>query len=330
VYATSDAMGDSNTTSISYDSYRRPVTFGLLSVVVPPSILCALLILGFSLTHWHAMVGKAVHHHAILLLTVLSFVYTISDLPFSMNYLRIGSHPYRSIPFCLWWYWFDYSLLASCLFLTATASVQRHILIFHAHWLQVGNNRLLLHYIPLITSIVYPHLFYVVIMFSYPCQVYYDPNEGWCAYPCYLDIIVPYHIDWFVNTVLPVLVIIMANVALVVRVMRSMSRIRQQRGSVWRRQKRLTLQLLAFSSLYIVVWFPTTTLAVIRNMFLASVYDDVPGIYYMYHLIYFVCPLQPLLCIFALPELRLFIDRQAKRLRRRTPVTAITAARSTT
>ena len=322
-------MSDSNATSISYDSYRRPVTFGLLSAVVPPSILCALLILGFTLSHWHAVVGKAVHHHAILLLTVLSFLFTVSDLPFSMNYLRIGSHPYRSIPFCLWWYWYDYSLLASCLFLTATASIQRHILIFHAHLLQVGRKRLLLHYIPLIISIGYPPVFFVFIMFLYPCELYYDPNDGWCAYPCYLDNIVPYYIDWFVNTVLPVLVIILANVALVIRVMRSMSRIRQQRISVWKRQKRLTLQLLAFSSLYIAVWFPTTTVAVLNKLFLPNLYTDVPAIYNIYHLGYFVCPLQPFLCIFALPELRHFIDRHTKRLGRGTPVNTITAIRST-
>ena len=322
-------MNESNTASISYDSYRRPVTFGLLSAVVPPSIVCALVILGFSLSHWHAMVGKSVHHHAILLLTVLSFVYTVSDLPFSMNYLRIGSHPYRSIPFCLWWYWYDYSILASCLFLTATASVQRHILIFHAHLLQVRNKRLLLHYIPLIISIAYPPLIFVVLMFFYPCQLYYEPNEGWCAYPCYLDNTVPFQVDWFINTILPVFIIIVANVALIIRVTCSMNRIRQQQRSVWKRQKRLTLQLLAFSSLYIVVFFPTTAVAIINRWFLPNLYTDVPTIYYIFHLSYFVCPLQPFLCIFALPELRHFIDRQAKRLRREIPRNTITVMGST-
>ena len=306
-------MEETNNTIISYDSYRRPVTFIILIPVAIPSILCSLLILGYFFSHWHVMITKALRHHAVFLLSIISFLYTSFDLPFSMNYFRLGQHPYRTIPFCLWWYWFDYTLLITSLFLTATASIQRHVLVFHSPWLHGRQRRLLLHYIPLIISVVYPPLFYVVFIFLYPCKVDFDVTTGWCAYPCYIDDPVLYNIDWLLNTILPVSLIVLANLALIIRVGHSMKRIRQQQTRVWQRQKKLTLQLLAFSSLYVVVWLPTTTFAILRALAFSNLYADTPNLYYINHLVYFVCPLQSFLCILALPELLNFVKRRVKR-----------------
>ena len=289
---------------------------------------CILVILAFSLSHWYIVITKSLHHHAVLLLIVLSFLYTSFDLPFSINYFRLGYHPYRSIPFCLWWYWLDYSLIAMSLFLTATASIQRHILIFHSQWLNVRRTRILLHYIPLIISLAYPALFYIVLMFLYPCEVYFDSSVGWCAYPCYLDNILLYNVDWLVNNILPVFTIALANLTLVIRVIRSMRKIRHSQSQTWKRQKRLTLQLFAFSFLYVIVFVPTCLLAIIRVLALPNLYVETPGLYYMYHMIYFVCPIQSFLCIFALPELMNFIKRLFRRLFRQSFVTPITSIRT--
>jgi hypothetical protein len=147
------------------------------------------------------MITKALHHHAIFLHTIISFLYTTFDIPFSINYFRLGFHSYRSIPFCLWWYWFDYSLLSTSLYLTATASIQRHMHTFNPQWLDTA-----------LYSIDYQStvsiLFYIIFMFLYPCTVYFDESEGWCAYPCYIDNTVLYKIDWVFNTILPVFIIV--------------------------------------------------------------------------------------------------------------------------
>jgi hypothetical protein len=322
-------MEETNDTIITYDSYREPVTFAVLLLVAIPAIICTLVILIFFFSHWHSMITKALHHHAIFLLIIISFLYTTFDLPFSLNYFRIGYHPYRSIPFCLWWYWFDYSLLAMSLFLTATASIQRHILIFNSQWLHVSKKRWLLHYIPLIISVVYPPLFYAIFMFLYPCTVYFDQSEGWCAYPCYIDNTVLFNIDWIFNTIFPVFIIVLANITLIIRVFRSMKRIRQQQTGAWKRQKILTLQLLAVSSLYIIVYLPTTILAILHVLAFPNLYNDIPNLYYIFHMIYFVCPLQSFLCICVLPELIGFIKRKGKRLLMRSHVVPATYVRPT-
>ena len=49
-------------------------------------------------------------------------------------------------------------------------------------------------------------------MFIYPCSVYFHENEGWCAYPCYIDNIVLYNIDWILNNIIPVFMIVIANI----------------------------------------------------------------------------------------------------------------------
>ena len=298
----------------TFDSYRQPWSFGALLTVGIPSIACSLLILSFFLANWYSMMKKALHHHTIFLLTVVSVLYTSFDLPFSLNYFRIGYHPYRSIPFCLWWYWFDYSLLGMSLFVTATTSVQRHILIFHSQWLSLGKRRLLLHYIPLLMSMTYPPSFYLIFMFLYQCEVYFDENDGWCAYPCYIDNDLLFKLDWLGNNILPVFVIVLANLALLIRVIRSMRRIRRRRAYVWERQKRLTLQLFAFSFLYVIVYTPTAVVALLHAFAFPDLYDNIPNLYYIYHMIYFVCPLQSFLCVLALPDLMQYLKHRFKKL----------------
>ena len=321
-------MDETNTITIDYYVYSQPITFTLLVIVGIPSLVCSLLILGFFFSHWPTMISKSLHHHAIFLLTVVSFLYTSFDLPFSINYFRIGQHPYRSIPFCIWWYWFDSSLLSMSLFLMATASVQRHVLIFNSQWLHVKRMRWAVHYIPLIISAVYPPAFYIIFMFLYPCEVYFDPTEGWCAYPCYMDNTILYNIDWLLNTVSPVFVIVLANFSLIIRVGRSMKRVRQQQNGAWKRQKRLTLQLFAFSSLYVGIWFPTAIVAILHALAFPNLYNDVPNLYEIYHLLYFVCPLQSCMCVPVLPELMNFIRRKGKRPLLRSLVTRTTTVRS--
>ena len=302
------------TTPIDYDVFRRPVQFVLLLIVGIPAIVSAILILIFIYLNWYSVMVKNLYHHATFLLLLVAFVYITLDLPFTLNYFRLGYHWYRSIPFCLWWYWFDYCLLAMNLCLTATASVQRHILIYNSLWLNATKNRWIIHYIPLIISIIYPLIFYTIFMFAYRCTVYFDYSDGWCAYPCYIDHAVLYNIDWICNTITPVLIIVLANVALIIRTFRSMKKVRQQHHRTWQRQKKLTLQLLAFSSVYVIIYLPTTTMAILRKLVFPNLYDERSKVYYIFHMIYFVAPLQIFMCIFAIPDLRTFIKRKVNQV----------------
>lgn len=272
------------TTAINYDMFRRPVTFVLLLILGIPAITCAICILIFIYVHWYLVMVKTLHHHATFLLLLVSFLYITFDLPLTLNYIRLGYHWYRSIPFCLWWYWFDYCLLTTNLFVTATASVQRHILIYNSLLLNVRKRRWTLHYIPLIISVIYPMIFYSIFMFAYYCTVYFNYSDGWCAYPCYIDHAILYNIDWICNTITPVLIIVFANVTLIFRTFRSMKKVRQQHQRTWERQKKLTLQLLSFSLIYVIVYLPTTIMAILRKLAFPNLYEERSKLYYVFHM----------------------------------------------
>ena len=322
-------MADVNETILNFDAYRQPWTFTVLLIVVILALVSTLSTTAFFFSHWKSMITKALCHHTVFLLTVTSFLYTAFDLPLSLNYFRIGYHPYRSIPFCIGWYWYDYSLLMISRCVVATASIQRHILVFRSQWLQTKRKRWILHYMPLIFSIVCPPIFYFVLMYFYSCTVYFDYAEGWCTYPCYIDNTILFNVDWFVSTILPVFLIVVANAALLIRVFQSTKRIRRQQAAGWKRQKRLTLQLFAYSSLYLLTWLPMTIVALLHVLVFPNLYNDIPNLYYIFHLSYFVLPLQSFLCIFALPELIDFIQRRARQLVIRSTVAPTTTLRPT-
>jgi hypothetical protein len=272
------------------------------------------------------MMTKALHNHVIFLLIIVSSLYVTLDLPLIINYYRRGYDNFRTPAFCFGWYWLDYTLVVMSLFLTATASIQRHILVFNAHWLRIRRKRWLLHYIPLIVCVVYPPFFYFIVVFFYPCITSFDDDSLSCPFPCYSeDYAIYYAIDWIPNTILPVVVIAIANITLIYRVIYSMRKRRQRRCRTWQKQKKLTLQLLAFSSLYIVGWSPSAIISIIETIFLPHLYTERPSLYYINNSSYFVCPLQPMICFLALPELMNFIKIK---LRQKLPVTTATQSMS--
>ncbi|CAF3367407.1 unnamed protein product [Rotaria sp. Silwood2] len=207
--------------------------------------------------------------------------------------------------------------------LTAIASIQRHILIFNNHWLLIHRRRLIVHYIPLIFCIFYPSTFYLIFIYFYPCEMSTYDYVQYCSYPCYSDNLVLYTIDYIVHTILPVIVIIIANITLICRVIHSMQKIRQCHFDIWKRQKKVTLQLIVFSSLYIIGWDSVTVVSVIQMYFMLNVYDDIPEIYYITFSIYFICTLQSIICLFTLPELMNYIKKKLKQILARETVAPV-------
>lgn len=104
---------------------------------------------------------------------------------------------------------------------------------------------------------------------------------------------------WAINNGLPTIIIFLANTILVIRVVQQKSR-RQQPIS-WRKQRRMTLQLLSISSLYMIAWIPSLIAGVgqraISPTFLAQVQLD-----YLLDVIYVVCLYLPWVSYGLLPE----------------------------
>ncbi|CAF1590491.1 unnamed protein product [Adineta ricciae] len=311
---------------ISITTY--PILFSILLAALIPSILCSLLIFVYFFSHWRTSIINSLHNHPIFLLSITSFLYNTLDLPFTMNTYRTGSDTPRNPTFCLWWFWFDYTLLAVNLYLAMISSIQRHILIFHSHWLRFHRLRWILHYIPLIFGVVYPSCFYLVVIYLYPCEISYDDASQYCLYPCYLDVILAYTLDWIFNIVLPVLMNGFANFILVMRVMRSMKKVRQQQRNTWKKQKRLTITLLVYSLLYFLLWLPAVVMTIVKNNANKQLLENIPDLYYLYYIYVFICPLQPFMCVLALPELVQTIKQRQRARRIIAPEVPLTIGRT--
>jgi len=297
-------MEDNNNTTITEDS-PSPVSieFILLLIVEIPSIICTLLIFIYLLLNWQTMIKKALRNHIIFLLVITSLIDITIDLPFTMNSYRLGYDQPRDLSFCLWWYWIDYTLIVVSTFLTATASVQRHIFVFHAYLLHLHRTKWLLHFIPIILCILYPILFYLSVIVFYSCDYSNDEDDQYCPNPCYSNNYILFNFDWIFNTSFPLITIILANIILIIRVIRTMRKIRHRQSLTWKRQRKLTLQLLALSSLYVFGWAPSTVISTLQSFALPNLLDDIPQLNYLNYLTYFVCPLQPFICLLGLPEL---------------------------
>jgi hypothetical protein len=76
-----------------------------------------------------------------------------------------------------------------------------------------------------------------------------------CEQPCYLtDQPVLALYDSIGNVAVPVGIIALTNIALIVRVLWQ----KRNRPDAWRRQRKLTIQLLLMAALFIIMWFPLT------------------------------------------------------------------------
>ena len=314
-------MEDDNQTTTALVSQGSTHKFVLLLIVEICSILCSMTILSYLVRCWHVMVIKALRNHIILILMIISFINVTLDLPFTINTYRLGYDDPRTPTFCRWWYWIDYTLIITSLFLTASASVQRHVLIFNAHWLNSRRTRLLVHFMPILICLIYPPVFYLAVIVGHTCELTEEEaTSESCSQPCYTSNNVLFNVDWIFNTACPLAVMIIANIILIIRVIHSMRKTRRKQALTWKRQRKLTLQLLVLSSLYIVGWLPSTVLSIIQSFVSPTIMDDLPQLDYLNFIAYFVCPSQPFVCLMGLPELIKSLKSRVKRLATKTSV----------
>ncbi|CAF1337407.1 unnamed protein product [Adineta steineri] len=191
--------------------------------------------------------------------------------------------------------------------LMAVISIQRHIFVFQPRLLNIRLKRYVIYYFPLLFCLIYPPIFYLIIIVFYPCDgTQWVFSSNLCGYAnCYLlynKMLSSF--AWVINNGLPSIIIFLANVVLVFRVIQQ-KRHRQQLIS-WKKQRRMALQLLAISSVYMIGWIPNLISGVgqriISPNFLAQIQLD-----YLLDLIYIVCLSLPWVCCRLLPEFNKWI-----------------------
>ncbi|CAF4076081.1 unnamed protein product [Adineta steineri] len=293
-----------NSTEIDYTSYSIPlyetvtsrtIKFILILICQLLSISCSIFLLFHLITK--ATLYRALHNHTIIALVIVSFFQTISDLPMSLDYLRIGQA--SSSIFCLMWNFFALSNYAVGIWVMTWASLERHLLIFHDHLIGTFRRKILFHYIPLIAFLFIPWIYYVILIFFYPCTNYFYQTLlfcGWCCY-AYNDQLVFF--NWLAVGIVPTCSISLLSLGLIVRVIRQKRRVQQRIN--WRQHRRMIIQLLSISCLYIFFDAPTVLIGLIR-LSLPTFAMDIQ-IQYLFYIVYLLPLLVPFICLSTLREL---------------------------
>jgi hypothetical protein len=276
------------------------IKFILLITLQIPGIILTLLIFTFLITHRTML--KDVQNQPLIFLLIINFLSLTIDLPMPINFYRLGYVSPATAGYCTWWTFFEYSFNLASELLMGTISIQRHILIFHSNILQVRWKRYIYYYLPLLLSLIYPNIFYLFAIVIYPCDgTQWDFTSNGCGYNnCYIlyDKVLSTY-DWIADDGLPAIIIIFSDTILVIRVIYQKSR--RVQGVSWRKQRRMTLQLLGISSLYLIALLPSVVIGVIQEFSTWSFYAQIQSDYAL-DLTYLVCPLLPWIYFGIMPK----------------------------
>jgi len=149
-------------------NYKIPpsVQFWLYLISNIFSIICCLLLLFYPL--YDRSLRNAFHNHIIIILLLICLVYELTNIPLILyNYHFEISWETTSILYRFWSF-SGIGLYTSHLILFAWATIERHVLVFHDHWLSTEKKRFYIHYLPITMLIIYCFVYYsIAILFPY-------------------------------------------------------------------------------------------------------------------------------------------------------------------
>ncbi|CAF1049282.1 unnamed protein product [Adineta steineri] len=270
-------------------SVSATVRFWILVFLEIPSIFCSILLL-YNL-YFDRTLRKVLNNHVIIVILIVGLFSQATDISNYLTYVRLGYIWPQTIVNCYIW-WFvgatAYSLLGM---LMAWTTIERHIIIFHHQWLNTRKKRIFIHYIPLISIILYACIFYIVCVFFVSCDNTPDYTQYWCYGPCYLGVFGPNIFDTFVN---------------VIRVIKQKQRLRQQIH--WHKYRRMIIQVLSCSLLYLLFNFP------LMSMYLTLIFGVPYGStgefeVFVYFFCYFIPVLMPFVCLASSKEIWIKIKK---------------------
>jgi hypothetical protein len=275
------------------------IKFWSYLIFLIPSIICSLFILYYLLVR--RTPRHALNNHVIILLLLLGLICEVTNYPWMLYYYYYDGVWERSPMFCTIWAFLDWAIYATQTMLFAWATIERHFLIFHDQWLSTRKKRFFIHYLPPIVLLLYCLVFYIIVDFFPPCENIQFDVDMICVYFCLYGTYQLYMWQTIVHQILPNLVIVLFSIALAVRILWQKHRMHQP--IYWRRHRKMTVQLLSISFLYLIFSFPFILVTV---MYLCGLLYSVYGDFLPYadFSSYFILLLFPFVCVLSLPELR--------------------------
>jgi hypothetical protein len=302
--------------SLPYDSLISvSIRFWLYLIPNILSILCSLFVLFHLL--FNRILRQALNNHVIIILLFIGLTYELTSVPLMLYYYRFSSTWKLTFSFAHFWTFIDYLSYATQLIGFAWATIERHILIFHNQWVSTRKKRFFVHYFPLMTLFTYLLTYYFVLIFFPFCEdlIIPSPFNG-VPIACFLFDQITLAYDTLSHQIIPTFIIIFMSSALLLRVLWQKSHL--NRSIEWRKQRKMTIQLLSISILYLLFMGPRTLLQIC--LFIGLTTYSVLTLY-MYSAFFanYIIFLFPFVCCGTIPELgkklkKVFICRKQRQV----------------
>lgn len=302
-----DEMSDKNNSSDDYNigfGYTIDVIspmgkFWLYLIFLIPSIICAIFVL-YHLIHDRNLICALNNHVIIVLLFTVVFCQG-TMYPWMLYYYYHGNNWLRSFVFCTIWAFIDWAVYVLQLLLFAWASIERHILIFHDKWVSTKKKRILVHYFPLISIIVYWAIFYSFVFFYSSCANVFDNTQMICVSICLFESFSFRTVEMLFHYIIPCCIIIFLSMALFLRILWQKHRMHQP--ILWRNHRKMTIQLLSISVLYLLVTVPWAIMIFLRICGLPA-HIGASFESFTFFASYYIVLFFPFFSVISLPELR--------------------------
>jgi hypothetical protein len=302
VYATNDTEDELVSQTVIPPSLVQCVTYIIFEI---PSLTCTIFLLFHLLSNRN--LRKALHNHIIIILLILTLCIETFDIPLYIDNYRFDGYK-NSFPItpsiCLMWWFVDFGVYGAITVFLAWGSIQRHILVFHHHkLLRTQRQKLIIHYLPMIIISIYLFGFYISVIVFPPCENTFNFQSPGCgSSPCYQDVSYLGVWDYLGNGIACTFIQTIFSIALIVRVLLQKRRINQPVN--WKKHRKMALQLLSISCLFLTIVFPQSLIVVIQQVggpHMSEFGSRVNS--YLVYLYTFVVLLLPFICLGCLPEL---------------------------
>ena len=279
--------------------------FWMYLVFEIPSLICCI----FVLSHFLLIrtLRQALYNHMIIFLLILNLIVQITDIPWILHFYRLDQISLSTKTFCMVWVYIDETAAITTTLLFSWTTIERHILIFHDRWVSTSKRIFFVHYLPMILLSLYCLCFSIIVILFPPCANTFHFDQVICGYPlCFYEDDFVGIWDLLVNHMLPTVLIVLASATLLGRIIYQKKRIRQPIR--WKKHRKMAIQLLAISVLYLILYIPVT---LVEFAHFCGVPEEIGGNFIVYaeFFSYYIYLLFPFVSAGSLPHLKSKIRR---------------------
>jgi hypothetical protein len=177
---------------------------------------------------------QALNNHVFMVLLVIGLVFELIDIPLTLHYYRFGTTWRLTSRLSLFWTYIDFAFYTAQVIIFAWATIERHILVFHYHWVATTKKRFFIHYLPVIILLSYIFIYCFIIIYFPSCEnMYYHSYINGVPVPCLIDKTIIAKYDLVCHQIIPTFTIVIFSVVLFIRVLYQKSRFNGENNEKW-------------------------------------------------------------------------------------------------